>query len=275
MELYKILEKRCCTVGLKAKTKEEVVRKLAKIACKSELLADIQEKTVFEKLHTREQQGTTGFGNGIAIPHARIEGMKDFLLFIVVSPKGVNYEAMDKHSVHIFFVILGPPDKVDAHLKILATISRMLSKTQLRKELLQVGNPETLYETFVRYTRIEGEQQEKTKEKMKLMIVVLYVDDFLYNVLEFFIEEGIEGATVIDSYGMGEYISNVPLFATFIGFMNENKNQSKTLLSLVPETKVKALIEGIEEITGDMDKRQGAMVFTMDVDFYKGTMKMM
>ena len=92
---------------------------------------------------------------------------------------------------------------------------------------------------------------------------------------EFFIEEGIDGATVLESSGMGHYISNIPLFASFIGFMNEDKNRSRTIVAMVPENKVNDIIQGIERITGDLDKKEGAMVFTVDASFHKGSMRML
>lgn len=107
------------------------------------------------------------------------------------------------------------------------------------------------------------------------MYVILYVEEFLYDILEYFLEEGIDGATVFDSFGMGEYISNIPIFANFIGFMNENKNQSKTIIALIPEDKINRIVSGIEEITYNLDKKQGAMIFTVNIDFFKGTMRMM
>ena len=89
------------------------------------------------------------------------------------------------------------------------------------------------------------------------------------------IEEGIDGATILESSGMGHYISNIPLFASFIGFMNEDRNRSNTILATVPESRVERMVKGIEEITGDLDKTQGAMIMVMDVAFSKGSMKMM
>ena len=127
---------------------------------------------------------------------------------------------------------------------------------------------------FADHTKISEEGPAKSR-KMKLMYVVLYIDEFLYDILEFFLQEGIEGATVIESFGMGQYISNIPMFAEFIGFMKENKNQSKTIMALVPEEKESSIIEGIEEITGNLDKKDGALVMTMDISFFKGSMKML
>ena len=83
-----------------------------------------------------------------------------------------------------------------------------------------------------------------------------------------------EGATILDSAGMGRYISNVPLFADFIGFMRENKHQSKTILTLVPQEHTQELIQRIEEVSGDLDKKQGAMIMVLDVSYLKGSMKM-
>lgn len=106
-------------------------------------------------------------------------------------------------------------------------------------------------------------------------MVNLYIDEYLYQVLELFIEEGIEGGTVIESGGMGQYISNVPLFADSIGFMQQSKHSSKTILCLVPESLVDDLMDRIEEITGDMAKKQGAMIVVLDVAKVRGSMAMM
>ena len=67
----------------------------------------------------------------------------------------------------------------------------------------------------------------------------------------------------------------MPLYADFIGFMSEKKNRSKTILALVPEDKVEDIISGIEKITGDLDKKQGATILTIGITAYKGSMKMM
>ena len=274
MELYKILKEKCCKIGLKAKTREEALKLLAEQACKSKILQGISVDNVYEKLLEREKQGSTGFGEGIAIPHARIEGMKDFLLFIAVFPKGVAFEALDNKKVKIFFVLLAPPEKVNEHLKILAMVSRTLSSGNVKREILKATNKAVLYEAFLRNTRVVDKTSVDAR-KMKLMLTILYYEDLFYDIMSFFIEEGIEGATILESAGMGQYISYIPLFADFASFMQKSKNSSKTIIALVPEDKIDRLMKGIEEITGDMNKKQGAMVIALDISFFKGSMKMM
>ncbi|MCK4541742.1 MAG: PTS sugar transporter subunit IIA [Spirochaetales bacterium] len=274
MELYEILNLKSCTIDMKVKTKEEVLRSLADLAGKSGLLGDVSSDEVYEKIAKRESQGSTGFGNEIAIPHARIKGLSKFVVYVAVCRKGVDFDAMDKKKVKLFFVIIGPDEAVNEHLMILASISRTIRGANVKNELLKAVSDTALFETFLRHSR--GTADKSTgRRKMKLMYINLYVEDFLYDILEFFIQEGIEGATIFESFGMGQYISSIPLFADFIGFMKENKNQSKTIFALIPADKVQDIIHGIEEITGDLDKKEGAMIMTLDIDFYKGNMQML
>lgn len=275
MELIEIVDRKCCAVNFKASDKEDALKKIAKIALRSSLMDKIDEETLFRLLKEREDEGSTGFGDGIAMPHAKINGMDSFLVFIIASNRGVEFDSLDKKKVKLIFVILGPAEAVQDHLKILATISRTLGTSPgVRNEMMKSLTNTSLYEAFIRHSRANTGDSTKTK-KMKLLYIVLYIEDFLYDILEFFIEMGIDGTTIIESSGMGEYISNVPMFAEFIGFMKENKNRSKTLMTLVPEHKLDDIIEGIEDITGDLDKKQGAMIIVTDISFFKGTMKMM
>ena len=275
MELIDLVDRKCCAVKFKASSKDEVLKKISEIAVRSPLLEKIDQDSLYRQLKEREDQGSTGFGDGVAMPHARIQGMDKFLVFIITSAKGVEFDSLDKKKVKLIFVILGPAEAVQEHLQILATISRTLgSSPAVRNEMMKSLTNTSLYEAFIRHSMAHSGSSTKTK-KMKLLYVVLYIEDFLYDILEFFIEMGIEGTTIIESSGMGEYISNVPMFAEFIGIKKENKNRSKTLMTLVPEEKLDDIIEGIEDITGDLDKKQGAMIIVTDISYFKGTMRMM
>ncbi|MEX2444426.1 MAG: PTS sugar transporter subunit IIA [Alkalispirochaeta sp.] len=274
MNLYEILDKRSCRVDIRAKNKEDVIAQLAELAVQGEAAAGIPAETIRTAITERESQGSTAFGNEIAIPHARIPGMERFLLFIMSAPRGADFEALDKKKVKLFFVILGPPEDVTDHLKILAFVSRALSHTDLKRELLAARSETALFEAFLRNTQ-EDRSGDASTRVMKLVMINLYVEEYLYRILELFIEEGIEGATIVESAGMGQYISNVPLFADFIGFMNESKRHSKTIFAMVPEEHVEDLMDGIEDITGNLDKKQGAVVLVMDIAAYRGSMKML
>lgn len=275
MDLAAIFESASCSTSLKAKNKDAAIETLAALAARSPKLGSASEKAIAMALAERESQGSTGFGGELAIPHARVAGMEDFLVFAAHAPKGIDFDSLDKKKVKLFFVILGPEDRPSEHVQILAAISRALSTTTLKQELLGAGSNDVMAESFIRHTGEKTEDAPVSKRDMKLLVLILYMDEFIYHILEYFLEEGVEGATILDSSGMGQYISNVPLFATFIGFMNEQKNRSNTILATIPADREDEIIKGIEAITGDLDKKQGAMLMTLDIGTYKGTMKMM
>ena len=275
MELYSILHKDCCTTELKSRDKDGCLRELADLACKSPILADIGTDCVYRNLADRESEGSTGIGNEIAIPHARIDGMSDFVLLVATSPKGVDFKSIDGKKTKIFILFIGPPERMEDHILILAAVSTVMERKGVKRELMNAKTSPVLYETFARYSSIVSAAEGKGRRNMKMMILVLYLDDLLHHILEFFITEGIDGATIFDSTGMGEYISNVPIFASFIGFMNQSKTSSKVIIAMVPEDRELEMIEGIEKICGDLDKKEGAMVMTLDISSYRGSMKMM
>ncbi len=276
MELYEVIEEKCCDINFHSTSKLEAIKKLATLAKKSPLLKNIPLEVVEQTLLKREQQGTTGFGEGIAIPHGKVEGMNGYLIFIAVSPKGVFFDSMDKKKVRIFVVLLGPDTKESrqVHLKLLSSVSTTIAKRVVRKEILNSPSVSACSESFIKNTNITTGKKEVSKAH-KLMQIILYFEEYLYEILEVFIEEDIEGASVVDSFGMGEYISNIPLFADFIGFMQENKNKSKTITALIPENKVDRIVSRIEDIMGDLSKKQGAVILVQNIEFFKGSMKMM
>jgi PTS system nitrogen regulatory IIA component len=274
MELHDIVVREACASDIKERTKEAALGRIAAIAAHIPAVAHLSEEEIYTKLMEREAQGSTGFGNGVAIPHARLATLDQFVLFIVTSRRGVEFRAIDRKRVNALFVLLGPDQKVNEYLKVLAAVSHVINSTAVRRELLGAHTGQAVAETFLRNVHLATGERRKT-QKMTALFVVLYIDEFFYDILEFLIQQGIEGATVIESSGMGRYISNIPLFASFIGFMNEDKNRSRTIVALVPEDDVRHVIDGIEAITGDLDKKEGAMIFTIDVGYHRGTMKMM
>ncbi len=274
MDLLRTLRPECCAVDLTETKKDAVLRELSTIICRNPVAAGIGPETIYTHLKAREAHGSTGFGNGVALPHARVPGLEEFVVGIALSQRGVDFEALDKKKVRLIFFIVGPEEAAGEHLKALAAISRQANSPKVRAELLKAMTPTALHESFARRLG-GGEEKPIARQAMKVIFVILYLEELLYEVLEYFIEEGIDGATILEGAGMGQYISNVPLFAEFIGFMQERKNHSQTIMALIPADREQRIIQGIEAITGDMDTTQGAMVMTMDVSFHKGTMRMM
>jgi len=107
---------------------------------------------------------------------------------------------------------------------------------------------------------------------MKLLVFVLNKEELLDDVLAAYVEAGITGATVLDSEGMGRYLTyEVPLFADFKEFMKGNKPYNKTLLSVVSDEEVIPILKKLlDKITGGLKLPGNGILFTVPVDYAAG-----
>lgn len=270
MDLFEILPEEACSVTLTAKNKRDCLEKIAR------LLAPVVEGKSYEEilgaLVTREQQGTTGLEKGIAIPHARMESAKSFTLGIAISKRGVDFKAIDGKRTHLLFILVGPAEQSQEYLKMLAQVSRVAKNRNAVREMHGAQTPSVLREVFLRFaTGALPEKEEKGKDK--LFVIILYERRFLDDIVQLFLERGIRGASVMDSSGISDVLSKVPLFGDFLNFLGERKDISKTILTIVPENEIPPLIEGIEDVMGDLDTHSGAMVFTLDISYMKGSIE--
>ncbi|HAR98226.1 MAG TPA: PTS fructose transporter subunit IIA [Syntrophus sp. (in: bacteria)] len=103
------------------------------------------EPEMVRVLLEREKLGSTGIGEGIAIPHGKLEGLEGMIVAFGRSPEGIDFEAMDGKPVHLFFMLMAPENSTGQHLKVLARISRILKDGDFRQQLLDAGSVDQLY----------------------------------------------------------------------------------------------------------------------------------
>jgi fructose-specific phosphotransferase system IIA component len=134
-------------LGLKARQKEECIRELSELLKGAPEIIDFDVflKDVFE----REKVSTTGIGNGVAIPHARTDGVMGFILAFGRSSGGVEFGSLDNQPARLVFLIGTPKTKDLSHyLRILAHMTRLLRKETLRKSLLEAATPQAIRGLF-------------------------------------------------------------------------------------------------------------------------------
>ncbi len=144
MKLSQIMEEDDIILELKASNKKEVLEELSEVICRHEPSLD-KEKLV-QVLMEREKLGTTGIGDGIAIPHGKVEGLKNPLLSFGRSKKGIDYESIDNKPVHLFFLLVAPENSSGLHLQILARIAKLLKNSKFRKRLIEAKTKKEVYQ---------------------------------------------------------------------------------------------------------------------------------
>ncbi len=143
MRITEILKKEYVLGDLQAKNKRDALAELAGVFAKGGIKSD--PEAMVSVLLEREKLGSTGIGEGIAIPHGKIKGLDGMVIAFGRSREGIEFDAMDSKPVHLFFLLMAPDQSAGQHLKALAKISRMLKDAAFRKALLEVPTHEDLF----------------------------------------------------------------------------------------------------------------------------------
>jgi len=135
MRIMDFLCKDAIEVDLQATKKKEVLKELIdKLAATKKIKEDGKEK-ILHALLEREKLGSTGIGQGVAIPHAKTDKLTEIVCAFGTSKKGVEFDALDGEKVYIIFLLIAPQDSAGMHLKVLAKISRLLKDKFFRQAL--------------------------------------------------------------------------------------------------------------------------------------------
>ncbi|PQO31562.1 PTS sugar transporter subunit IIA [Blastopirellula marina] len=122
---------------LESKDKEAVIRELvASLVTAGEIMEDSAE-SIIKAIMKREELGSTGIGRGIAVPHTKHPSVEKLVGTVGVSTDGVDFNSLDGESVHLFFLLVSPPDRPGDHLRALENISRQLRDDMFCKFLKQ------------------------------------------------------------------------------------------------------------------------------------------
>ena len=115
----------------------------------AEQMQGISGKQIFNALISREKLGSTGFGDGIAIPHCRLENCTQATGALVRLSNGVDFDAIDRQPVDLLFVLLVPVEATDEHLQILATLAGSFGQESFRSALRAADSAEAMYQIAV------------------------------------------------------------------------------------------------------------------------------
>lgn len=118
--------------------KNTVLNDLVKILHDKRLLED--KEGAYKALVDREKLGSTGVGEEVAIPHAKLDSIDDVIVLLAISKKGIEFDSLDKQPVKIIFLVLASMKKMNLHLKTLARISRLIKSTEFKSRVLNASS---------------------------------------------------------------------------------------------------------------------------------------
>jgi PTS system nitrogen regulatory IIA component len=142
MEIADLLSPDAVLAHVKAATKKQVLQEMAH---KAAMLTQLSERRIFETLTEREKLGSTGMGQGIAIPHGRVPGIEKMTGLFAQLDHPVDFDSMDDQPVDLVFLLLAPEGAGADHLKALARVSRLLRNQAVCEKLRVAPHAATLY----------------------------------------------------------------------------------------------------------------------------------
>lgn len=165
MRIRELLKKEGIALGVKVDSKDAAIDYLIDLHAKS---GNITDKAEFKKgILAREESGSTGVGEGIAIPHSKNAAVKQPGLAAMTVPDGVDYDSLDGQPANLFFMIAAPEKGADVHLEVLSRLSMLLMDENFRAELLAAKNADQFLDICSKYEmeKFADELGEATEDK--------------------------------------------------------------------------------------------------------------
>ena len=147
MRLSEILDSKNIIPDLKARDKKKALEELAETIVNSR--PSLDKNALVKVLMERERLGSTGIGDGVAIPHGKFHGITEPVISFGRSIKGLDFESMDGQPVFLFFLLVAPENSASVHLKALARIAKLLKNSTFRKTLMEIPTGQELYKTII------------------------------------------------------------------------------------------------------------------------------
>lgn len=166
MKIKDLLKKDLMIMDLKATGKLEAIDEMVRRMKEKNIISD--EETFKDSILKREEKGTTGLGDGIAMPHAKTSAVKTPAVLFAKSKNGVDYAALDGEPVYIFFMIAAAEGAHDSHIETLAKLSKMLVNDEFVRELMICETAEKVHELVDKFS---DEEDETTEDKVERKVL--------------------------------------------------------------------------------------------------------
>ena len=168
MKITDLLSKKAIQLNGTASSKEEAISKMVDLMANN---GNIVNKEEYKRVvMAREQEGTTGIGEGIAIPHGKTDAVSKPGLAAMVIPNGVNFDSMDGQPARLIFLIAAPNTKDNIHLDVLSRLSTLLMDTRFREELLNADTPEEFLLCIDRAERMKLSEKKQESNGYEILL---------------------------------------------------------------------------------------------------------
>lgn len=145
MRIKELLNEDCIKLNLEKRDKVEHIKEMIDLLAEDGKIPKQKADEICDKVMEREKMGSTGIGDGVAIPHIKTEYVDKIVGAFGISEKGIDFNSLDGKPVHLSFLLLTPQGEKNKHLQALAEISAFFKDNQARNELMEIDNKKKAY----------------------------------------------------------------------------------------------------------------------------------
>lgn len=165
MLLSKYIMKNCVVADIGTDNKADALKALTHLLFDSKKLKSVG--SALDQIMARETTESTGIGHGIAVPHARVSGLKSLICAVGRSPKGIDFMSVDRRLVHLVFLICYPPAQQTTYLNFVATVARLLHDSEHVKAMLAAPTAEDMYDLLEKLSGAMMEPEAAFAKQLK------------------------------------------------------------------------------------------------------------
>jgi len=143
MQLSEILTNNCTCCDAEVTSKKRILEKICQLAAIQ--VTELEQDELLASLLDREKMGSTGIGNGIAIPHGRLPNASKAVAVLVTTEKAIDFDAIDNRDVDVFIALFVPENSCQEHLDTLQNIAKLFSDKKMIKKVRKCSDGQALY----------------------------------------------------------------------------------------------------------------------------------
>ncbi|HEB29607.1 MAG TPA: PTS sugar transporter subunit IIA [Spirochaetes bacterium] len=269
MGLKENLYAECIQIGSKARNKKEVLGEIAHLAIKSPVLSAFSADDIFGALEARENICSTGFENGVAIPHCGIDKLDDFVVGVLIIPEGIDFQAMDGKKTRVYFFVIGPKTEKNRHIHLLSSISRIMKSPGIINELIGAKEKDIVQKRLLEQ---EGFRKEVKEVKGRcLFLVVVQKEELFEEILQVFTAVEPCSVAVLEGNNAGYYLHAMPLFSAL--WLNTDRTYNRVIIAVVNKELSNDVIRRINMVAEDIESSSGLLITVQDLVYSSGAVE--
>jgi PTS system nitrogen regulatory IIA component len=270
MSLIDFFREECIEIQSEAVDKDSLLAQIAEVAKRAPALDDIPHDVILSGLKQREELGSTGFQDGIAIPHCLLPEVGEFVVGLITHKTGLDFASLDGKATSIIAFIIGPREQRDMHIRLLSSISRVLSNMAVAGELRAATSRTAAMESFLR--NLGDTLSQDTSSRRNLLIVSVQNESLFPDILQLFSEADDCYLSVIDAHDGSEYLHSLPLFAAF--WDDRQKGFHRIIMASIRHSLANEMLRRLDALVEGLKECRGVLVQVQDVLYSSGNIEL-